>query len=322
MNVLRSLNLEISNPNGRVRVARGTRQKRQSTSAQQEYLDAHNVARSIVVPTAANMKKMKWSNELAEVAQNYANKCIWGHNSARTTDTSVLTSQFSYVGENLYVTSRSTVDPSSAVESWDSEKNDYTYSSQACTGVCGHYTQVAWADSEYVGCASQTCPSFTGLSSSFNGGTIVVCNYGNGGNLSGKKPYISGTSCSSCPGGYSCSDNLCVDGSDSASSGSGTSSGSGSGGSSSTNTETTNTGSGDVPDEDCYTGDGSTYQGFVSATVSGKTCLNWSGVYSFLPNNNYCRNYFANFGFTEPVCYMVPGTYYVETCGIPKCGKK
>lgn len=75
-------------------------------------------------------------------------------------------------------------------------------------------------------------------------------------------------------------------------------------------------------DEDCYTGDGSTYQGFVSTTVNGKTCLNWSGVYSFLPSNNYCRNYFANFGFTEPVCYMVPGTYYVESCGVPKCGIK
>lgn len=35
-----------------------------------------------------------------------------------------------------------TVDPSSAVEAWDSEKNDYTYSSQTCYGVCGHYTQV------------------------------------------------------------------------------------------------------------------------------------------------------------------------------------
>ena len=32
--------------------------------------------------------------------------------------------------------------PSSAVESWDAEKSDYTYSSQTCTGVCGHYTQV------------------------------------------------------------------------------------------------------------------------------------------------------------------------------------
>ncbi|XP_078334902.1 uncharacterized protein LOC144625948 isoform X1 [Crassostrea virginica] len=239
--VLRSLDVEISNPNGRVRVARSSRQRRQSTSAEREYLDAHNQARSIVSPTAANMKKMKWSDELAQVAQNYANKCIWGHNSARTTDTKALTSQFSYVGENLYVTSRSSVVPSSAVESWDAEKSDYTYSSQTCTGVCGHYTQVAWADSEYVGCASTTCSSFSGLSSSFNGGTIVVCNYGNGGNYAGRKPYTSGPSCSACPAGYSCSDNLCDDGS--GSSGTDTSSNTGSSDSSDSNTDTSNTGS-------------------------------------------------------------------------------
>lgn len=74
---------------------------------------------------------------------------------------------------------------------------------------------------------------------------IYLINYS--GNYNGEKPYVSGASCSSCPGGYSCSDNLCVDGSDSTRSGSGTSSGSGSGDSSSTNTETTNTGYGDVP---------------------------------------------------------------------------
>ncbi|XP_061187587.1 peptidase inhibitor 15-like [Saccostrea echinata] len=320
--------LEISNPKGQVRIARSARQKRQSNSDEQEFLDAHNDARSIVSPTASNMRKMKWSNELAQVAQNYANKCIWGHNSARTTETKALTSQFSYVGENLYVTSRSYVNPSSAVESWDSEKSDYTYSNLACAGVCGHYTQVAWASSEYVGCATSTCSSFSGLSSSFNGGTIVVCNYGPGGNYNGQKPYKSGTSCSSCPSGYSCSNNLCTDGSDDNGSGSSSgSSGSSSGSGSSSNTgssgsTSTNTGSGETQNEDCYTGDGSNYQGTVSTTVSGKTCLVWSSVFSSLPNNNYCRNYFAAYGFTKPVCYMRPGTYYVESCGIPKCSKK
>ncbi|XP_048780979.2 peptidase inhibitor R3HDML-like [Ostrea edulis] len=318
---LRSIELEIANPNGQVRIARSLRQRRQSSSAQQEYLDAHNTARSIVSPTATNMRKMKWSDELAQVAQNYANKCIWGHNSARTSDTKALTSQFSYVGENLYVTSRSSVLPSSAVESWDDEKSDYSYGTQACTGVCGHYTQVVWANSEYVGCASSTCSSFTGLSSSFNGGTIVVCNYGPGGNYGGQKPFESGTSCNSCPSGYSCSNNLCVDGSESNNSGSETSS-SESSGSTSTNTDNSSTGTGQSSNEDCFTGDGSDYQGTASTTVSGKTCLNWSDVYSFLPGNNYCRNYFAAYGFTEPVCYMQPGTNYVESCGVPKCDKK
>lgn len=304
---LRSLNLELPLENDDVRDPQSDTQKRQITSDQKKYLDAHNAARSNVNPSAANMKKMKWSDDLAVVAQNYANKCIWGHNSARTTETKVLTSEFSYVGENLYATSSSTVDPTYAVENWDSEKKDYTYSSNTCSDVCGHYTQVVWANSEYLGCASKTCTSISGLPSSYTGGTIVVCNYGNGGNRRGVKPYVSGASCSSCPGGYTCSGNLCVNGSD-------TSSGSGSGGST-----TTDPGNENIPDKDCYTGDGSSYSGTVSKTASGKTCLTWSNVYPFLPNNNHCRNYFAQYGITEPVCYMQAGTYYVESCGIPKC---
>lgn len=230
MRVLRSVKLELYKENDGVRGPQSDSQKREITSDQKKYLDAHNAARSNVNPSAANMKKMKWSNELAVVAQNYANKCIWGHNSARTKETNRLTSQFSYVGENLHATTESTVDPTYAVENWDSEKKDYTYSSNTCSDTCGHYTQVVWATSEYLGCASKTCPSISGLPSSYNGGTIVVCNYGNGGNYKGESPYVSGTPCSSCTSGYSCSGNLCVKGSD-------TSSSSGSGGSTSTDTE-------------------------------------------------------------------------------------
>ncbi|XP_061164438.1 peptidase inhibitor 16-like [Saccostrea echinata] len=206
------IELEISNPEGRARVVRSPRQRRETSAIQQQYLDAHNNARAIVVPTATNMLKMKWSSALATVAENYAKKCIWAHNGARTSETQALTSDFNYVGENLYVTSQSAANPDAVVQSWDNEKNDYTYSSKACSGVCGHYTQVVWANSEYVGCASHTCSTFTGLSSAFNGGTIVVCNYGPGGNVNNLHPYLSGPACSDCPAGYTCSNNLCMDG--------------------------------------------------------------------------------------------------------------
>lgn len=43
-------------------------------------------------------------------------------------------------------------------------------------------------------------------------------------------------------------------------------------------------------------------------------------MYLFFFSNNYCRNYFVNFGFIEFVCYMVFGIYYVEFCGVLKCG--
>lgn len=74
-------------------------------------------------------------------------------------------------------------------------------------------------------------------------------------------------------------------------------------------------------DGDCYVGDGSDYQGSANSTVSGKPCLVWSTFYDFLPSNNYCKNYFAAYGVTEPVCYIQPGSHYVEACGVRKCGK-
>ncbi|XP_078334905.1 peptidase inhibitor R3HDML-like [Crassostrea virginica] len=292
------LDLEISNPQGTVRMAEVLRRRRGSLADQQDYVDAHNEARFAVSPKAANMKKMKWSAELAQVAENYAKKCLWAHNPERTKEAQTMTSQFSYVGENLYVTSADSVDPRAAVLAWDNEKASYNYTSLQCTGVCGHYTQVVWANSEFVGCASNTCPTFEGLPSSFDAGTIVVCNYGQGGNYNGQQPYMTGTPCTSCPRGYSCTNDLCV--SDGDDSGSGTSSSTG-------------------QDGDCYVGDGSDYQGSANSTVSGKPCLVWSTFYDFLPSNNYCKNYFAAYGVTEPVCYIQPGSHYVEACGVRKC---
>jgi len=45
------------------------------------------------------LKFQTWSEELARVAQNYADMCIWSHNSGRSSQAS----SFYYVGENIYV---------------------------------------------------------------------------------------------------------------------------------------------------------------------------------------------------------------------------
>ena len=39
------------------------------------------------------------------------------------------------------------------VKAWIAEKKDYTLKTAACTGVCGHYTQVVWDKTREVGCA-------------------------------------------------------------------------------------------------------------------------------------------------------------------------
>ena len=81
-----------------------------------------------------------WSAELADVAQNYAEQCIFEHNTDRTSQQST----FTYVGENLAITSSPSVNYTSLVRNWFDERDDYNYESNTCAGgaVCGHYTQV------------------------------------------------------------------------------------------------------------------------------------------------------------------------------------
>ena len=105
-------------------------------------LNAHNEARSAVNPSAANMSRMEWDDAIAGNAQTIASRCNFAHsqNSERTIGVN-----FNYVGENIYLTSSRTFSGerlANAVTSWVSEESIYTFSTNQCSGVCGHYTQV------------------------------------------------------------------------------------------------------------------------------------------------------------------------------------
>ncbi|XP_069113964.1 peptidase inhibitor 16-like [Argopecten irradians] len=203
--VLRELEKELEESfqlGGELLVDRKSTDKNGLTEAEKDdILGYHNDVRSNVEPSASNMLKMKWSDELATIAQDYADKCIWGHNGERSSGSS-----FWYVGENIFLSSY--YNGKYTVDRWASEESDYTYSSNSCSGVCGHYTQVAWASSEYLGCGAKKCSSLEGLS--WSNAVIVVCNYGNGGNFRGYRPYNEGTSCSQCPSGTTCENGLCA----------------------------------------------------------------------------------------------------------------
>ena len=82
-----------------------------------------------------------WSDELAGVAQNYADTCVWAHNAARTSQQTT----FNYVGENIAITTQQSPSYSGLVGMWDAEKQDYDYDSNTCAArkSCGHYTQVS-----------------------------------------------------------------------------------------------------------------------------------------------------------------------------------
>ncbi|XP_072031411.1 uncharacterized protein [Amphiura filiformis] len=158
-------------------------------------LHAHNEFRSMVSnPVASNMVKVKWSNELADMAQGWADRCSFSHGNPDNI------SPFYWVGQNIWAGTGSGWPVYGMVESWWEEKDLYNFATDECSGVCGHYTQLAWATTTHVGCAVQTCSPLQGLG--WNSATILVCNYGEGGNYIGEKPYIPGRACSRCPAGY------------------------------------------------------------------------------------------------------------------------
>lgn len=170
-------------------------------------LAQHNTVRSTVNPAAANMTRLVWDPNLAAVAQSYANQCLFAHNPNASQQYTTLSSNTGPVGENIFVTTQARSiavngpGTNAAVFSWASEAIDYTYATNSCAPgrACGHYTQVAWANTRRVGCGITQCPAISGLSSTFNNGQLVFCNYYPAGNFIGQLPYIAGTQGSQCP---------------------------------------------------------------------------------------------------------------------------
>jgi hypothetical protein len=93
--------------------------------------------------------RLRWSPELADSAQRWANRCLFVHDRARPRDQ----------GENL---ARGTAPFSAkdAMEGWyDKEVRKYT-SYDPPTGfteATGHFTQVVWGSTTHVGCAIAVC---------------------------------------------------------------------------------------------------------------------------------------------------------------------
>ncbi|XP_059647921.1 pathogenesis-related protein PR-1 type-like [Cornus florida] len=140
----------------------------QAQNLPQDYLDAHNAARS-----AVGVGEMTWDNSVAEFAQNYANQ--------RSQDCALQHSTNRPYGENIAI-GGGDFTGKAAVDLWVAEKQNYDHNSNSCAGgeVCGHYTQVVWRDSVRLGCARVKCTS---------GSWFVTCNYDPPGNVNGRPPY-------------------------------------------------------------------------------------------------------------------------------------
>lgn len=169
-------------------------------------------------PPAANMNAMVWDDGLAEVAQAWAESCRWEHNPQRAQQLDPRKTRFrldperSTVGENLYAATGAEPEIELLLggqQSWWNENRHYDFARNSCAKVCGHYTQMAWAGTRYLGCGLAVCSSMKGAS----GGALsfLVCNYYAAGNTVGKRPYQEGRACTACDGDRkSCDQGLCT----------------------------------------------------------------------------------------------------------------
>ncbi|XP_064471059.1 venom allergen 3-like [Ornithodoros turicata] len=160
-------------------------------------VDLHNMVRSWVasgnqkgLPPAVNMMTLKWDEELAKVAQRWADQCLSRSDKDRSDE------RFR-VGQNVGSTwSYHEEDSLLADPDWETQIlawyrecaktnfkanniNPFRYSVN-----WGHFTQMIWAETRMVGCGYsyyyQKNKGFTKL---------YICNYGPGGNIIGGRMY-------------------------------------------------------------------------------------------------------------------------------------
>jgi pathogenesis-related protein 1 len=135
-------------------------------SLSREMLVAHNAVRAQV-----GDPPLSWSPRLAAAAQEWAEHLI-------------ATAGFYHrpgdrYGENLYTISGGAASPRQVVDAWAAEAQDYDVRSNTCAGVCGHYTQIVWRATRWLGCAVATDPERE----------VWVCEYDPPGNVVGYRPY-------------------------------------------------------------------------------------------------------------------------------------
>ncbi|XP_078361466.1 uncharacterized protein LOC144645798 [Oculina patagonica] len=192
----------------------------------EKFLDEHNKFRGMVKPTAADMEYLEWDDNLANMAQMWVNNCRWGHGFLKWGGyPNPPVTMKGQLGQNLAMeVAISLPNPVDRVERWYNETNYYTFSkytspmsSAVCTKKpCGHYTQLMWAKTKYVGCAVNVCSKLVPTGSYYGrmDGKYVACNYAPAGNVRDQYPYKTGTPCTKCASGKGfCYNNLCKDGS-------------------------------------------------------------------------------------------------------------
>jgi len=177
------------------------------TDAQkQKVIEIHNKMR--LGEGASNMHKLKYNDKLASLAQDWSDRCGWGHRPHESFNPNDY--GYKFVGENIWAWSDDSKEiPDQPIADWFAEKNYYNYDSLSCSKEpCGHYTAVVWHSTQEVGCGLTKCSTLN--NAGMSNANFFVCNYGPGGNNQGEKPYKKGNPCTQCATGqFYCTNDMC-----------------------------------------------------------------------------------------------------------------
>ncbi|KAI0751021.1 CAP domain-containing protein [Daedaleopsis nitida] len=132
----------------------------------QVYLDQHNLVRGSV-----GASSLKWSDDLQEKAQKYAEQCQLKHSDGA----------LGPVGENLAAATGS-FSASEAVQLFTQDESDY-FSNNDFT--FSHFTQVVWKSTTQVGCGVALCDGL--FPDQKSAATYHVCLYDPVGNVVGQE---------------------------------------------------------------------------------------------------------------------------------------
>merc|ERR1719427_1021438 len=154
---------------------------------------------------SSNMRKVIWNDELAMTAQRWTDQCTFGHDKNRGMCDGTYAGQNGAMGVHKKTAGRDEVNDNDYVTMLYNEVKKFNASQIEVMkwnkGVYAHFSQVVWADSYMIGCGITT---YMKNPKDYWMWSIVMCNYGPGGNWLGSPLYKIGEKCSECPKGTTC----------------------------------------------------------------------------------------------------------------------
>ncbi|KAG5891076.1 hypothetical protein JTB14_028279 [Gonioctena quinquepunctata] len=152
------------------------------------------------LPEASNMRTVEWDEELALVANRWAEQCTFTYDQCRDV-------RRYPVGQNIAKGNSAFSSDISFIIDWydnvdmlkEEDVGDFQIRS---SHALAQYTQLIWAETYQIGCARVAFQQAKGANVTYR--EHFICNYGPTGNIPSQPIYRIGEACSSCPDGTGC----------------------------------------------------------------------------------------------------------------------